>query len=110
MTILEALDQYLNVDIAAANKNLLVALLKFTNVTIHTSANVMSMEDNKVTFQIGEELKEIPADTVIVSIGYNTNAAVSAPEGVETYTIGDANKVSNLLGAIWSAYETAMKI
>ncbi|MCD8097246.1 MAG: FAD-dependent oxidoreductase [Lachnospiraceae bacterium] len=110
VTILEALDQYLNVDIAAANKNLLLALLKYTNVTVHTSAKVVSLEDNKVCFQIGEKTEEIAADTVIVSIGYISDAAVSAPEGREVYTIGDAGKVSNLLGAVWSAYEAAMNV
>ena len=56
---------------------------------------------------VEEEIRK--ADAVIVSIGYDSTSPIHV-EGKEVYTIGDAGRVSNLLGAVWSAYETAMNV
>lgn len=109
VTILEALDKYFNVDIAAANKLYLLEAMKQDKIRYITSAKVTSFENNEVSFEVNGEEKKVHADTVIVSIGYNSNAPL-AVKGKEFYTIGDAGKVSNLLGAVWSAYETAMNV
>lgn len=68
-----------------------------------------AIENNKVIYNVSKEEKTVKADTVIVSIGYNSYKPFEI-EGREYYTIGDADKVSNLMGAIWSAYEMAMNI
>ena len=109
VTVLEAMDKILNVDIAAANKNFLLAAINVHNINIVKNAKVTSFENNNVTYNIDDKEHNVHADTVIVSVGYNSNAPFNIEEK-EFYTIGDANKVSNLMGAIWDAYETAMKI
>ena len=103
------MDKILNVDIAAANKNFLLAAINVHNINIVKNAKVTSFENNNVTYNIDDKEHNVHADTVIVSVGYNSNAPFNIEEK-EFYTIGDANKVSNLMGAIWDAYETAMKI
>jgi len=46
-----------------------------------------------------------------VSIGYNANQKLYKEiKGDHTYLIGDAEKPTNIMDAIWSAYEIAMKL
>lgn len=111
VTVLEALDKYLNVDIAAANKNFLLTAIKYYNIDVHVNAKVTSYIDGNVVFEDETGKHKVKADTVIVSIGYNSeNTLANEVTGDNVYVIGDANKVSNLMGAIWQAYEIAMNI
>lgn len=111
VTVLEALDKYLNVDIAAANKNFLLTAIKYYNINVHVNAKVTSYIDGNVVFEDETGKHKVKADTVIVSIGYNSeNTLANEVTGDNVYVIGDANKVSNLMGAIWQAYEIAMNI
>lgn len=48
---------------------------------------------------------ELPCDSVISAVGYKP-----APLTNGKYLIGDCKKVGNIMTAIWSAYEAAMKI
>lgn len=54
---------------------------------------------------------EIPADYIVVSIGYNANQKLYEEiKEDHTYLIGDGEKPTNIMDAIWSAYETVMKL
>ncbi len=61
----------------------------------------------------GDEKKLIEADTIITAIGYKSNKALydkmSGYAG-EVYLLGDAEKVSNVMNAIWTAYELASNL
>ena len=109
VTVIEAMDRVLNVDIAAANLLYLKEAVCHYGIKTVTGAAVSSLQDGRVTFSADGEEKSVPADTVIVSIGYDSAPPIHV-EGKEVYTIGDAGRVSNLLGAVWSAYETAMNV
>ena len=53
------------------------------------------------------------ADTVITSIGYESNQSLYkelSKSNANIHLIGDASKVSNLMGAIWGAYEIAINL
>lgn len=111
VTVLEAMDKILNVDISAANLKLLHAEIKYHQIPIVTGAKVTSLENNKVAYRVNEEQKEIPADTIIVSVGYTSvNPFAESVVGDHVHVIGDASRVANLLNAVWSAYETAREI
>ena len=110
VTVLEAMDKILNVNISAANLKMLYAEIKYHQIPVITSAKVTSLKDNKVTYEVNGEEKAIDADTVIVSIGYTSVNPFEGLEGDNVHVIGDADHVANLLSAIWSAYEVAMKI
>jgi len=111
VSVVEALDKILNVDIAAANKNFLLAAVKFHNIDVYTDAKVESLANGQVTFMQNDEKKSLNADTVVVSIGYNSYKPLeNALKDKEFYVVGDAENVSNLMGAIWNAYEVAMKL
>lgn len=111
VTIVEACDTILNVDIAAANKNYLLAAIDVYGIDIFKNAMVESFEDEKVTFTQNGEKKSLHADTIIVSIGYDSYHPLEINlNNVEHHVIGDAENVSNLMGAIWNAYATAMVV
>ena len=51
---------------------------------------------------------EIPADSVILSVGYNP--APIAKKGGKVHVIGDAASVGNLRSVIWGAWDVSMKL
>ncbi|MCD7808542.1 MAG: FAD-dependent oxidoreductase [Erysipelotrichaceae bacterium] len=109
VTVLEAQDKILNVDLAAPNKNFLLAAMDVYNVNVVVNAKVISVDDENVNYEVDGQQQSVKADTTVVSIGYNSYVPFDSLDR-EMYTIGDAAKVSNLMGAIWTAYETAMNI
>lgn len=89
----------------------LLAEMKYQQISIHTNVRVSSFENHVVTYEDAEGEQRIPADTVIVSVGYvSTNPFADTLTGEKIHTIGDAEHVANLMGAIWKACETAKDI
>lgn len=115
VTIVEALDQVMAVNgpLCAANKEMLEALLPFNGVEIITGAKVTEFANGEVKVDTKEGSKTIMSDSVILSVGYkeeNTlynNLQFDIPD---LYLLGDAKKVSNIMYAIWDAFEVANHI
>lgn len=115
VTIVEALDKVmaLNGPLCAANKEMLEALLPFNGVEIITGAKVTEFANGEVKVDTKEGSKTIMSDSVILSVGYkeeNTlynNLQFDIPD---LYLLGDAKKVSNIMYAIWDAFEVANHI
>ena len=115
VTIVEALDKVMAVNgpLCAANKEMLEALLPFNGVEIITCANVTEFANGEVKVDTKEGSKTIMSDSVILSVGYkeeNTlynNLQFDIPD---LYLLGDAKKVSNIMYAIWDAFEVANHI
>lgn len=54
---------------------------------------------------------EIPADHIVVSVGYTPeNSLYEKIKGDKIHLIGDAKQPTNVMDAIWAAYETAMNV
>ena len=93
--------------ICLANTSYLRDFFKANNVPTLLETAVSSINDGSVTVRRKDgTTEEIPADSVILSIGYNP--APVATRGVRV--IGDASKVGNLRTVIWGAWDVAMKI
>lgn len=115
VTIVEALDKVMAVNgpLCAANKEMLEALLPFNGVEIITGAKVTEFANGEVKVDTKEGSKTIKSDSVILSVGYkeeNTlynNLQFDIPD---LYLLGDAKKVSNIMYAIWDAFEVANHI
>lgn len=115
VTIVEALDKVMAVNgpLCAANKEMLEALLPFNGVEIITGAKVTEFANGEVKVGTKEGSKTIMSDSVILSVGYkeeNTlynNLQFDIPD---LYLLGDAKKVSNIMYAIWDAFEVANHI
>lgn len=115
VTIVEALDKVMAVNgpLCAANKEMLEALLPFNGVEIIIGAKVTEFANGEVKVDTKEGSKTIMSDSVILSVGYkeeNTlynNLQFDIPD---LYLLGDAKKVSNIMYAIWDAFEVANHI
>ncbi len=115
VTIVEALDKVMAVNgpLCAANKEMLEALLPFNGVDIVTGAKVTSFNNGKVELDTKDGAKSIESDSVILSVGYkeeNTLYNNLQFEVPDIYLLGDAKKVSNIMYAIWDAFEVANHI
>ena len=134
VTIVEMAETILNAfGLSAANYNMLMELLDYYKVRVIKNAVVESYQDGVATvieteknypnaanrakrmFALGPQgLKvkhEIPADHIVVSIGYTPdNELYERIKGENVHLIGDAKQPTNIMDAIWAAYETAMNL
>ena len=93
--------------ICLANTSYLRDCFKTNNVPVHleTAVSEITAEGVTVTHKDGTT-ETIPADSVILSVGYNP--APVATKGV--HVIGDAKSVGNLRTVIWGAWDVCMKL
>ncbi|GAB6110072.1 oxidoreductase [Fusibacter bizertensis] len=97
----------------AANNMMLQNLVLSHDVNVRTNIKVNAVTPKGVRIEENGKTVEIDADTIVTSIGYISDKALYEAIkdcGAEVSLIGDSSKVSNLMGAIWDAYEIAMKI
>ena len=93
--------------ICLANTSYLRDCFKTNTVPVYLETGVSEICDGYVTVKAKDGKEEkIPADSVILSVGYNP--APVATKGV--HVIGDACKVGNLRTVIWQAWDIAMKL
>ena len=112
--ILEMLPEILQVQgLNSANKTMLQNLVSTYNIGIHTNAKVIEITSKGVKFEENGNVIELEADTIITSIGYISDKTLYEAIkdcGADIHLIGDSSKVSNLMGAVWDAYEIAQSI
>ena len=93
--------------ICLANTSYLRDCFKTNNVPVHLETAVSEITAKGVTVTHKDGTTEtIPADSVILSVGYNP--APVATKGV--HVIGDAKNVGNLRTVIWGAWDVCMKL
>lgn len=134
VTVVEKSETIINsFGLSAANYNMLVELMEYYHVNVIKNAEVTEVADGKATiietiknypningrakliFCVGPEgmpqKHEIPVDHIIVSVGYTPERTLyDEIKGDHVYLIGDADNPSNVMNAIWQAYEIALKI
>jgi 2-enoate reductase len=115
VTLVEALDELMQINgpICHANKDMLELLVPFKGVDVVTGAKVTGYKDGVLTCETAEGTKEIPCDSVILSVGYKEENALYHEvefDIPELYLLGDAKKVANIMYAIWDAFEVANHI
>ncbi|MBR6654278.1 MAG: FAD-dependent oxidoreductase [Oscillospiraceae bacterium] len=108
--IVEMQDDVLKVPgLSAANSNMLRDIIRYYSIEVHLSTVLKEItpEGVRVAGEDGE--KFIPADNVVLSVGYVPEMKFdAAAEGVTV--IGDAAGVGNLLSVVRSAYKVAYAI
>ena len=115
VTLVEALGSIMAVNgpICSANREMLERLLPFHGVKTICNAKVTGYHDGVLTADLTDGVKELPADSVILCVGYASENALYDKvkfDVDELYTLGDAKKVANIMYAIWDAYEVANHI
>jgi 2-enoate reductase len=93
--------------ICLANTSYLRDCFKTNNVPVYLETGVREIKDGAVVIADKDgNTREIEADSVILSVGYNP--APIATKGV--HIIGDAKAVGNLRTVIWGAWDVATKL
>jgi len=109
-TIVEMMDDLIvTKGICRANTSYLRDFFKTNKVPVHLETALCEIKENAVTVKDKEgKTFDIPADSVIMSVGYNP--APLAPKAKNVHVIGDAAKVGNLRTVIWGAWDVCMKL
>ena len=82
---------------------------KANNVPVHLETAVSEIKADGVVITHKDGTAEtVPADSVILSVGYNP--APLAKKGSHIHVIGDAQSVGNLRTVIWGAWDVCMKL
>lgn len=115
VTIVEVLDRLMAVNgpLCHANKDMLERLLPYHGVKAITSARVTGYRGGILHASCGGEEREIACDSVILAVGYQEEDSLYRQlefDVPELYLLGDARKVSNIMYAIWDAFEVANHI
>lgn len=98
------------VGVCAANSECLRDLIRFYKIPVYLESSLKQISDNSVSISTSDGDKEIPCDSVILSVGYVPNP-LSVPESSEhIHILGDAAKVGNLKSVIWGAYDLAFSL
>ena len=92
-----------------ANTSYLRDCFKTNQVPVYLNAAVKEIKENEVVVETGDhETVALPADSVIMSVGYHPVPARSEDKNV--HLLGDCKKVGNVRSVIWGAWDIAMKI
>jgi 2-enoate reductase len=134
VTIVEMTETIINAfGLSAANYNMLMELIDYYKIAVFKNSVVDKYENGEVV--ITETVKNypnianraqhmfalgaagmpvqhrIPADYVIISVGYTSNTALyDTIKADNVHLIGDAVQPGNVESAVWQAYEAAMKV
>lgn len=92
-----------------ANSSFLRDFFAYKKVPVHLESTVAEIRPDTVAVRDkAGKLQVIPADSVILSVGYTPAPAI--PAGKHVHVIGDACKVGNLRTVVWQAWEVAQKL
>jgi 2-enoate reductase len=116
VTIIEKLPDLMSsgLPVLRVNKLMLIDLLTANKVNTITKANLKEITDEGVVIvDQDQNLKEIKADTVVLAVGQESEDEIYESldsKSSNLYMVGDCQKPSNIMNAIWSAYEVARAI
>lgn len=86
------------------NRQHLMALLEEMRVPTYTNSSVISVANNVVEFFQEEKISHFEYDLVTFCVGMKSNTLALGFEPKQLITVGDADKVDNVLNAVWTAY------
>ncbi|WP_026884027.1 FAD-dependent oxidoreductase [Clostridium akagii] len=115
VTIVEVQNKLLalNGPLCSANSDMLEKLVPYTGVKVLTSTKVLKTTENGVLIEANGSTTEIKADSIVLAVGYTSENNLYKElesEALDIHILGDARKVSNIMYAIWDAYEVASNI
>ncbi|MBI4858358.1 MAG: FAD-dependent oxidoreductase [Acetobacterium woodii] len=115
MTIIEQGSDILEagIPLVPANKQMLHDLLDFYHVEIITNARLKAVTETGAVIEVQGQERSMPAHHVIIAVGFESSTSLYKQiknDYLEVYNIGDSQKIKNIRGAIWDAYEVALLI
>ncbi|MEK4458865.1 oxidoreductase [Paenibacillus sp. FSL R10-2748] len=116
VTLVEMQEDILTVGgpLCHANEDMLRDLVAYKDIHLLTNAKIVDANDQEFVLQNkdGEETI-LNADTAILAVGYTPQQSLYEDiqnEVSESYLIGDAKQVQNIMYAVWDAYEVTRNI
>ena len=109
--IVEMVDDIIKVKgVSAANSNCLRDLIKYHEIPVHLETKTLEVKEASIVVEKNDQAEEIPADSVIVSIGYIAGKPFVEKKQKHVHILGDTDHVANLKAAIWVANDLAIKL
>lgn len=115
ITLVEVQNKLLAVNgpLCHANSEMLEKLVPFSGVKVLTSAKIINNTEKGVVVNVNGSEELIEADSVVVAVGYTSENSLYDElkyKVADIHLIGDARRVSNIMYAIWDAYEVASNL
>ncbi|NNJ32577.1 oxidoreductase [Lacrimispora defluvii] len=115
VSIVEAQDGLLKLNgpLCFANISMLLSLIESKGVSVYTGSKAIRTTEQGVLIETGAGEEELNADSVVLAVGYDSENRLYDElkyEVRDLYILGDARKVSNIMYAIWDAFEVASNI
>jgi len=77
---------------------------------VHLETKTLEVKEGSILVEKNGQAEEIPADSVIMSIGYMAGNPFVEKKQKHVHILGDADHVANLKAAIWAANDLAIKL
>lgn len=115
VTVVEALPKILSAGIPSPipNGQMIPDLFEYHHVKVLEGHRLAAVENGKVVLESGGQRTELEADSVVIAVGFRPAPSMAqelAGSGAVVYEIGDGNKVSTILHAVWDGYEIGNNI
>lgn len=115
VSIVEAEDSLLklNAPLCFANTDMLLSLISYNKINVYTESKAARTTEQGVIITTTTGEQELKADSIVLAVGYcpeNTLYNTLKFEVEDIHLLGDARKVSNIMYAIWDAFEVASNI
>lgn len=115
VTVVEALPKILSAGIPSPipNGQMIPDLFEHYHVTVLENHRLSAVENGKVLLENEGQKKVIDADSIVIAVGFRPTVSMRfALQGCEAtiYEIGDGQKVSTILHAVWEGYEIGNSI
>ena len=113
--VAEALPKILSAGILSPipNGQMIPDLFEHHHVTVLEKHRLSAVEDGKVILESDGQKKVLDADTVVIAVGFRPAPSMAQELqgcGAVVYEIGDGQKVSTILHAVWDGYEVGNNI
>jgi len=115
VTVVEALPKILSAGIPSPipNGQMLPDLFEHYHVNVLENHRLFAVEDGKVILESDGQKKTLDADSVVIAVGFRPVPSMAQELcgcGAVVYEIGDGQKVSTILHAVWDGYEVGNNI
>ena len=115
VTVVEALPKILSAGIPSPipNGQMIPDLFEYHHVNVLENHRLFAVEDGKVILESDGQKKTLEADSVVIAVGFHPVPSMAQELsgcGAVVYEIGDGQKVSTILHAVWDGYEVGNNI
>jgi 2-enoate reductase len=112
VTIVEQMEKLLAVNgpLCHANSDMLEALIPYNGIKVHTGTRIQSFKEGNAVCTTPDNEVIIHCDSVVLAVGYAPDRSLYEEirfQMPNTYVLGDARRVANIMYAIWDAFEVA---